>query len=289
MKTFLKTIALLVMCFFVLQSCDKNEVITDIDESIDYFDIKDKPKEKWNELDHLCDSIYKAYGVKVIYEFTPKIIRNGNAFYYPANYEKALEYTRLMVAKFWLDPLKNIFPKYYDAETPREYILMGGYYHHDPVATNVGSGAGFNGQFYRLGMGGVNLFDKSNKPWLFDHLVILWHEHAHNQDVKYGRGPLFDNISVGTYYKEYWSTKTLQQANQDGFFRAYGGFAPEEDFATTVEHLTRFPKSDVLTLIETNAKLKAKYNFVTKFYGDKGMDLHKLQQACDSVIYKTTY
>ncbi|MCA5004300.1 hypothetical protein IPZ78_03905 [Sphingobacterium sp. WQ 366] len=286
---YIKLFLSMTMLAFLSQSCEKSEEITTIDESIDYFDIVDKPKDKWNELDYLCDSIYKAYGTKVIYEFTPKIIRNGNAFYYPATYDKSLAYTRLMVDKFWLKPLKDNFPEYHSKETPREYIIMGGYYHNTPVATNQGSGAGFNGQFYRLGMGGINNFDKQNKANLHDHLVILWHEHAHNQDVKYGRGPLFDNISVGTYYKEQWSTKTLAQANSDGFFRNYGGFAPEEDFATTVEHITRFPENTVTTLINTNDKLKTKYNFVMKFYQDKGLNLHRLQVLCDSVVYKTNY
>jgi len=270
-------------------SCEKNETLQPIDTEIDYFDIADKPKSKWNELDYLSDSIYNAFGVKVIYEYTPRLIRNGNAFYYPPNYKNALDYTRLMLAKFWLDPLKENFPKYYANETPREYILMGGSYHHDPVSLTVGSGAGFNGQFYRLGMGSVNAFNRSNKDWLFDHLVILWHEHSHNQDVKYGRGVTFDNISVGTYYKEFWVQKSLAQANSDGFFRNYGGFAPEEDFATTVEHITRFPENDVLKLIETNTKLKSKYTYIMKFYADKGMNLHRLQALCDSVIFKTNY
>ena len=282
-------IAILLVILLTTFSCTKSEEILTLDDEIDYFDISDKPKHKWNELDSLCDSIYKAYGVKVIYEFTPRLIRTGAAFYYPPNYHNALEYTRLMVAKFWLDPVKKNFPKYLNTEMPREYILMGGSYHGTQVNIGESSGAGFNGQFYRLGMGSVNLFNKSDRAWLYNHLVILWHEHAHNQDQKYGRGETFDKISAGTYYAEAWTTKSDPDANKDGFFRKYGGFAPEEDFATTVEHITRFSKSSVETFITQSEKLKTKYLYLSKFYNDKGMDLHRLHELCDSVVNKTNY
>ncbi|OOG19667.1 hypothetical protein BWD42_07075 [Sphingobacterium sp. CZ-UAM] len=280
---------LILLGISVFHSCKTEENNPTIDQKIDYFDITDKPKEKWNELDSLCDSIYNAFGVKVIYEYTPRLIRTGYAYYYPPSYEKALAYTRLMLAKFWLPTVKKAFPDYFAREIPREFILMGGYYHSTQSDLNAASGAGFNGQFYRLGMGGINMFDKSDKDELYDHLVTLWHEHAHNQDVKYGRSKYFDNISVGTYYKEAWSTKSNSTANKDGFFSAYGGFAPEEDFATGVEYITRKSKQEVLSLIETNEKLKTKYAFIYRFYNDKGMDLHRLHELCDSVVFKTTY
>lgn len=288
MKKRLRTVVIACLGCILIFSCQKESALHTNGE-IDYFDIVDKPKSKWNELDTLCDSIYREFGVKIIYEYTPKMIRQGQAFYYPPNYEKALAYTRLMLAKFWLDPLKKNFPKYFKNETPVEYVLMGGGYHNDPIDVQLGQGAGFNGQFYRLGMGSVNEFDQNDKAWLHNHLVILWHEHAHNQDVKYGRGEVFDRISVGTHYNEYWITKSMAEAHNDGFFRPYGGFAPVEDFATTVEHLTRYPKQEVLALVETNEKFKSKYALITKFYMDKGMDLHRLQVVCDSVVNQTNY
>lgn len=283
-KLFIYTLLILAgMSAFV--SCSKEEKVSLEKENLDYFAITNKPKEKWNALDSLCDTLYRDYGVKIVYEYTPQMIR-PNDFYYPPAYDKALAYTRKVMKTLWLEPLKKNFPDYFKKETPIEFILMGGFYHGHPTNTAIAAGAGFNGQFYRLGMGGINNLDLSNKAAVHEHVVILWHEHAHNQDVKYGRGEIFDRVSVGTYYKEAWSTKNDVQAVTDGFFEAYGGFAPEEDFATTVEYLTRSPKSDAITLINSNEKLKRKYNLVTKFYLDKGMDLHKLQSIVYDLVYK---
>lgn len=272
-------------------SCSKEDKVPLVKENIDYFTVTNKPKEKWNALDSLCDSLYKDYGVKIVYEYTPQMIQ-PTAFYYPPAYHKALAYTRMIMKRLWLEPTKKNFPEYFKKEIPIEFILMGGGYHSDPIALNIGYGLGFNGQFYRLGMGNVNNLDLSNKDEVHDHLVILWHEHAHNQDVKYGRGEAFNRISVGTYYKEAWNTKTLVNTITDGFFPqptatpGYGGFAPEEDFATTVEYLTRHPKSEVLKLINSNEKQKIKYNLVNNFYLQKGMDLHKLQSIIYDLVYK---
>lgn len=284
MKKVHLSISIIILAIVVLTACKKEEKLSLPAANTDYFAINNKPRDKWNALDSLCDSLYRDYGVKIVYEYTPQVIR-PNEFYYPPNYDKALAYTRNVLKRLWLEPLKKDFPAYFKDQTPVEFVLMGGYYHFHPTNTDVGSGAGFNGQFYRLGMGGINQLNLLDKAAVHDHVVILWHEHAHNQDQKYGRGEFFDRISVGTYYKEAWTTKTDAQANKDGFFRRYGGFAPEEDFATTVEHVTRYPKQDVLKLIDTNDKLKIKYNYLYKYYLDKGMDLHKLQQ----VIYKLIY
>ncbi|MGN7783566.1 substrate import-associated zinc metallohydrolase lipoprotein [Niabella sp. 22666] len=269
-------------------SCSKEDRIA-VPENVDYFSIYEKPRNQWNKLDSLCDTIYQNYGVKIIYEFTPRIV-TGTTFFVPANYDKALQYTKVMLEGFWLKPLKARFPQYFSKETPREFIIVGGFVHfNDITSAGAAAGAGLNAQFYRLGMGGINNFDKANKAALFDHIVTLYHEHAHQQDHKYGRGYLYDRVSQADYYGLTYNSRSIAQANLDGFFTPYGGYAPEEDFATTVESMARYPKYTIDTTITKNTKLATKYRMVHTYYLEKGMDLHELNKVLDSVVYKTSY
>lgn len=288
MKT-LKNIIFLVVVGFIITSCKTENPVGEFKPNVDYFTVNTKPKYLWNELDYLCDQIYKDYGVKVIYEYSPQTIA-GTTFFTPADYTKALNYTKIVLLGFWLKPMKEKFPIYFAKETPIEFVIAGGFIHFNDITTaGAAAGAGMNAQFYRLGMGGVNNFDKTNKAWLYDHIVTLYHEHAHQQDHKYGRGFDFDRISVGTYYGSAYSTKTLAVANADGFTTAYGGYAPEEDFATTVENIARSTKANVDVLLTKNPKLVTKYRYVDNFYSTKGMNLYELHNVLDSVVYRTTY
>ncbi|WP_437922195.1 substrate import-associated zinc metallohydrolase lipoprotein [Sphingobacterium sp. LRF_L2] len=276
------------ICLLASVSCRKEErVVTE--EAVDYFAIIDKPKDKWNALDSLCDTIYNDYGVKIIYEYTPRIL-DGTTFFVPPNYEKALAYVQVVVRGFWLKPLKEEFPEYFESETPREFVMVGGYVHfNDITVTGAAAGAGLNAQFYRLGMGGVNNFDKTSPYTLMQTMATLYHEHAHQQDHKYGRGYLYDRVSQGEYYGLNYGGKLTSQANADGFFMPYGGYAPEEDFATSVESMVLYDKATIESMAEANEKLKTKYEMVHAYYLEKGMDLHRLHEVVDSVIYKTTY
>ncbi len=273
----------------VMFGCRKENPTGEFQENVDYFAVQEKPRYLWNELDLLCDSIYKEYGVKIIYEYSPRTIA-GTTFFVPADYKKALAYTRIVLKGFWLKPMKEQFPFYFSQETPREFIIVGGFIHfNDITSTGSAAGAGLNAQFYRLGMGGINNFDKTNKNWLFDHIVTLYHEHAHQQDHKYGRGELYDRVSVGTYYGLSYSSRNTATANLDGFFEPYGGYAPEEDFATSVGAMARLTKEQVDAITIKSTKLETKYRMVHKFYTDRGMDLHRLHDVLDSVVYRTNY
>ena len=289
-------LTLAVFCLSLYISCDKEKAVK-IDENLDYFTKRsNKPKEKWNELDYLCDSIQKEFGVEVIYEFSPRIIE-GTTFFVPAEYEAALQYTRVMLVKMWLNPLKERFPKFYKEQTPTEFIIVGGFVHFNDITTaGTAAGAGLNAQYYRLGMGGVNAFSKTNKAWLEDHLVTLYHEHAHQIDHKYGRGVIYDRTSQGDYYglagysrKPDGSLRTDEEAQKDGFFKPYGGYAREEDFATSVEYMVKYPKNEIEVMAARNAKLNAKYKLVLQKYSDMGVDLHELQKVVDSVVNKVNY
>ena len=287
--------ALSILC---IVACAKdNYPLGEVDENVDYFTKRTvKPKSQWNKLDSLCDSIQKAYGVEVIYEYTPRII-SGNTFFMPPQYDKALPYTQIMLDRMWLKPLKEKFPVFFNKETPIEFILAGGFVHfNNPTTTSTAAGAGMNAQYYRLGMGGVNNFSK-NKGWLHDHIVTLYHEHAHQIDQKYGRGDLFDRVSQGKYLGTPGYT-TLggnndpdTTAQKAGFWRPYGAFAPEEDFATSVEYLVKFSEATIKSMLEKskNLDLERKYRMVHQKYLDMGVDLHKLQIVVDSVANKVNY
>jgi hypothetical protein len=45
----------------------------------------------------------------------------------------------------------------------------------------------------------------------------------------------------------------------------------------------------IAAIVKANPKLETKYNMVHQYYLDKGMDLHRLHEVIDSVIYKTVY
>lgn len=283
----MKKILSLLLAAVLLYACKKdNYPLGEVDETIDWFSKREvKPQSQWNELDYLCDSMQKAYGVEIIYEYTPRIIA-GNTFFMPPQYDMALPYTRIVLDKLWLKPLKENFPRFFERETPIEFILAGGFVHfNDPTTTATAAGAGMNAQYYRLGMGGVNRFS-TTRNWLFGHIVTLYHEHAHQIDHKYGRGYLFDRVSQGNYYGlAGYSSRTEAQAQRDGFWRAYGGYAPEEDFATGVEHMARYPEATIRQILTTSqsADLETKYRMIYQMYMDMGMDLHKLHTVLDSV------
>lgn len=273
--------------------CTKdNYPLGEVDETVDYFSKREvKPRSQWNELDSLCDSIRRIYGVEIIYEYTPRIIA-GTTFFMPPQYDKALPYTKIMLNKMWLKPLKENFPAFFEGETPIEFILAGGFIHfNNPTATATAAGAGLNGQFYRLGMGGVNNFS-TNKSWLHSHLVTLYHEHAHQIDHKYGRGDLFDRVSQGKYYGiPGYASVSESQAQADGFWKGYGGYAPEEDFATNVEYMVRYNEVWIKNKIQESGSLalETKYKMVHQKYLDLGIDLHKLQIVVDSVANLVNY
>jgi|GEM_PF-888691 len=293
---------LYIACLLLIFSCKKdNYPLGEVDETVDFFSKRlMKPQSQWNELDHLVDSMQKVYGVEIIYEYTPRII-DGSTFFMPPQYDRALPYTKIMLNKMWLEPLKRNFPDFFNKETPIEFILAGGYVHfNNPTSTATAAGAGMNAQFYRLGMGGVNNFSRS-KTWLYDHIVTLYHEHAHQIDHKYGRGYLYDRVSQGKYYglasynvvvdpvTGQQRLRTDADAQKDGFFKPYGGYAPEEDFATSVEYMVKYPESTIKTYIARSADLEKKYKMVHQMYMDMGVDLHKLHIMVDSVANKVTY
>lgn len=289
----MKNILYILFLILLTTGCKKdNYPLGEIDETVDYFSKREvKPKSEWNELDYLCDSIQKAYGVEIIYEYTPRII-GGTTFFMPPQYDKALPYTKVMLNKIWLEPLKKNFPHFFNKETPIEFILAGGFIHfNDPTTTSTGVGSGINGQFYRLGMGGVNNFSTS-KAWLYDHIVTLYHEHAHQIDHKYGRGDLFDRVSQGRYYGlSGYKSKTETEAQADGFWKGYGGYAPEEDFATNVEYMVKYPESWIKgKIVESkSADLEKKNKMVHQMYLNMGVDLHRLHEMVDSVVHKVNY
>ncbi len=289
----MKKIFSVLLAVIFLAACKKdNYPLGAVDENIDFFSKREvKPRSQWNELDYLCDSMRQAYGIEIIYEYTPRIVA-GNTFFMPPQYDKALPYTRLVLDKLWLKPLKENFPEFFAKETPIEFILAGGYIHfNDPTTTSTAAGAGLNAQFYRLGMGGVNAFS-TNKAWLWDHIVTLYHEHAHQIDHKYGRGYLFDRVSQGKYYGiPGYASVSEAQAQRDGFWYGYGGYAPEEDFATNVEYMADLPEARIkeLIAISQSVALETKYKMVHQKYLDMGMDLHKLHVMLDSVVYKVNY
>lgn len=288
----MKKLLLIISVIFFLACSKDNYPLENIDATIDYFSKREvKPRSQWNELDSLCDSIQRVYSVEVIYEYTPRIIA-GNTFFMPPQYDKALPYTRVMINKMWLQPLKESFAEFFANETPLEFILAGGYIHfNSPTTFSTAAGAGLNSQFYRLGMGGVNAFS-TNKDWLHDHLVTLYHEHAHQMDNKYGRGVVFDRVSQGKYYglAGFGSVAELQ-AQRDGFWRGYAGYAPEEDFATNVEYMVRYDQAWINNAIQVSgsAALETKYKMVYQKYLDLGIDLHKLQIVVDSVSRLVNY
>jgi hypothetical protein len=117
-----------------------------------------------------------------------------------------------------------------------------------------------------------------------EHICIVYHEHAHQLDQKFGRPKGYDQVSQGTYYDLQYGSRTTEQAQKDGFFRNYGGYQAVEDFATTVEAMIRFPKDSILRIVAKNIKLATKYNMVNKFYLDKGIDLHLMQAKLDSTV-----
>lgn len=277
-KTCILLLVVLLAVSTWITGCKKEEKIT-IDQPIDYTAIKKGPK---NGLDSLTDSLFNTYGVRVFYEFNPRII-DPTTFYVPAQYDRAKLYTKYVVEKLWLEPLKKHFPRFLQDQKPIEFLILGTYVHFNSISSGTAAGAGLNGQFYRLGMGGADGM-AFTKAGLRAHMNTLYHEHAHQLDQKFGRGYLYDRVSQGTYYQLNFQTKSLAQANTDGFFTAYGGFAPEEDFATTVESIVGLTRAQVQTIIAKNPKLATKYQMVYKFYLDKGIDLHEMHDILDQVV-----
>lgn len=282
-KIYILVLAVVIASSAFITSCKKDTTIA-IDEPIDYLSIKKGP---WNGLDSLTDSLFKNYGVRVFYEFNPRII-DPTTFYVPAQYEKAKFYTKNVIERLWLEPLKKNFPKFLNDQKPIEFLILGTYVHFNSISSGLAAGAGLNGQFYRLGMGGADVL-LTTKAAVREHMNILYHEHAHQLDQKFGRGYAYDRVSQGTYYqlnyfyKPNGQRRTDNEAQIDGFFTPYGGFAPEEDFATSVEFMMRYSKAQIQTMIAKNPKLATKYQMVYKFYLDKGIDLHQMHDILDQV------
>lgn len=277
-KIYLLLLSIVLTMTMLIAGCKKGEELP-IQEPIDYTAIK---KGELNDLDRLTDSIFATYGVRVFYEFNPRII-DPTTFYVPARYEKAKMYTKYVVEKSWLAPLKANFPRFLNEQKPIEFLIVGTYVHFNSISSGTAAGAGLNAQYYRLGMGGADVMAYT-KASIRAHMCTLFHEHAHQMDQKYGRGYAFDRVSQGTYYQLNYTSRTEAQAQADGFFNAYAGFAPEEDFATAVEYMIKLPKSQILTIVAKNPKLATKYQMVYKMYLDMGIDLHQMYEILNTTV-----
>jgi substrate import-associated zinc metallohydrolase lipoprotein len=272
-KLFLFACCITVICF----SCQKDEAPV-VNNTIDYFSAG-VPQ---NGLDSLIDTIQHKYGLRVIYKFDPRVI-DPTTFFVPALYDKAKAYTKNIVEKMWLEPISIYAPEFSKHQIPIEFLTVGTAVHFNSISSGGAAGAGLNAQYYRLGMGDVNNY-AFTRAWLREHMCILYHEHAHQLDQKFGRPVGYDQVSQGTYYDLQYASKSDATAQKDGFFRAYGGYQPVEDFATTVEAMLRFTQDSVLKIVAKNPKLETKYKMVNKFYLDKGVNLHLMQQKLDSVV-----
>ncbi|WP_131539630.1 substrate import-associated zinc metallohydrolase lipoprotein [Pedobacter nototheniae] len=278
MKTIYKlTFTAFIVMSITISACKKNDVL-DEKAPVDFLTRKIGVK---NDLDKLIDTISDVYGVKAIYQFDPRVI-DPSTFYTPTSYDKAMLYTKYVIRKLWLEPATKNYPSFIQNQKPVEFLIIGSGIHFNSFNPSDATGAGLNGQFFRLGIGSVDNLSFTKKG-LREHICILYHEHAHQMDNKYGRGYAFDRVSQGTYYQLNYNKKSDSQALKDGFFRAYGGFAPEEDFATAVEAMIRYSKADILTQVAQNPKLETKYKMVYKFYLDRGIDLHKMHDILDQV------
>ncbi|PZP49109.1 MAG: hypothetical protein DI598_08585 [Pseudopedobacter saltans] len=181
----------------------------------------------------------------------------------------------------WLGPMKQRFPKFWAEQKPVEFLIIGSSIRSSSITAGTSTSAAINAQFYRLGMGNIDnlTFAKAN---IRAHLCLIYHEHAHQMDNKYGRGYAYDRVSQGEYYGIAFTSRNDEQAQKDGFFSAYGGYAPEEDFATTVEACIRFDKDSIMKIVAKNAKLKTKYEMVYNKYLGMGIDLHQMKVYLDS-------
>ncbi|MFD2920707.1 substrate import-associated zinc metallohydrolase lipoprotein [Terrimonas rubra] len=270
----------LAMAIVVFVSCTKEDKLVK-EEPVDFLELPQNAVK--NGLDSLIDTIQRDYGVKVYYQFTPRVI-DPTTFFTPTSYDRAVSYTNIMINKLWLGPLKQRFPKFWANEKPIEFLIVGSAIKFNSISSGGAAGAGLNGQFYRLGMGAVDNLSFTNKTSLRSHITTLYHEHAHQMDHKYGRGYAYDRVSQGNYYGIAYSSKTTAQAQADGFFEPYGGYAPEEDFATTVGACLTFTKDSVLRIVAKNPKLKTKYEMIYQKYLNMGMDLHDMKTYLDSAV-----
>lgn len=277
MKQVIKLSVITALISLICFSCVKDKQ-PEINDTIDYF-----PRGALrNGLDSLIDTIQQKYGLRVIYKFEPRVI-DPTTFFVPAKYEKAKPYTKVVVEKMWLEPIRIYAPEFSKHQIPIEFLTVGTGIHFNSLNSGPAAGAGLNAQYYRLGMGDVDNY-VLDRDWIREHICIVYHEHAHQLDQKFGRPVGYDQVSQGTYYDLQFQYKTDEQANQDGFFKAYGGYLPEEDFATTVETMIRLPKSEVLRIAAINPKLEKKYKMVNAFYLSKGIDLHLMKEKLDSTV-----
>jgi len=282
MKNILFSLAGLAILMSVFVSCNKEDKL-EKEAPIDFLELPQNAVK--NGLDSTIDNIQKEYGVKVYYQFSPRII-DPTTFFTPTSYERAVSYTDIMITRLWLGPLKQRFPKFWANEKPVEFLIVGSAIKFNSISSGTAAGAGLNAQFYRLGMGAVDNLSFTNKTTLRSHITTLYHEHAHQMDHKYGRGYAYDRVSQGNYYGIAYSSRSREQSQLDGFFEPYGGYAPEEDFATTVGACLTFTKDSVLRIVAKNPKLKTKYDMVYQKYLNMGMDLHEMKDYLDSAVAK---
>jgi substrate import-associated zinc metallohydrolase lipoprotein len=277
MKQAIKLLLFVLLAVSVCISCRKDQMPV-IKDTIDYFNYG-APK---NDLDSLIDSVQQKYGVRIIYEFDPRVI-DPTTFFVPPVYDQAKAYAKNVVEKTWLEPISIYAPEFGKKQLPIEFLEVGTGIHFNVISSGGSVGAGLNAQYYRLGIGGVDDYSFS-RAWIRENICIVYHEHAHQLDQKYGRPKGYDQVSQGTYYDLEYQTKTDEQAQLDGFFRAYGGYQAVEDFATTVEAMIRFPKDSILRIVAKNPKLATKYQMVNNFYLTKGIDLSLMQTKLDSTV-----
>ncbi len=274
---YLKKYIFFVLSFSIMLmvACIKEETI-----------ILDPPAEKplpENATDSLILEMEEQYQTKIIYRWDRRYT-SSDAKVSPVKFELVLPYLN-MIRDFWIRPYDDQLPEFMRYHIPVEIILVG-----STIRYHEGEEQGFNaaGQaisFSRILLAGVNEYSPTDSFWISQQILTMHHEFAHTMDKKYGRPKGFDAISKGKYAGSTSFTQfNLETARERGFWVPYGMSNEAEDFATFVEAFIELPKNELITIVETNDRLKQKYEKVHEYYLKHGIDLHEVQKIVDNKL-----
>ena len=235
------------------------------------------------EVDSLARRMYVAYNTKIVYKWDRKAV--GNVSSYPPELHKVPAYIKFMEQIFFTyiknphqdegEPDPAIGLTFLRRNLPVTFLLLG-----ESISTRDEGGlnaAGMAQSNLKIFLTDVNGMDLEDINWIKGQHSTFHHELAHILDRRYGRPKGFDEISAGRYIRTAsWQDLTLVEAADRGFIEAYGASDEAEDFATIVGEVTTSGRGRLSGRLALSAKLRGKYQMVTDFYRDLGIDLQGL-------------
>lgn len=258
--------------------------------------VKEQPLSD-DEIDqYLQENFVDRLGVAVRYKYVDRYVDQTKRVSPPAR-EVVIPMMDFL-NEFWIDPYVAVpnGSQFFRNHVPAEIVLIGSsIFNEDGTVTLGTADAGA-----RITLTECNDIDVNDREWVFQQLLVIYHEFAHIVHQRYDLPPNWQLISPEGYTSAgSWYNLTEAEALERGFVTNYATLNFNEDFAEMVSSILYDPDfyeryiEDETNCTSTacerrnegRAKLRQKYNSVLNHYqAVTGVDLLSVRSVIQSKL-----